>query len=66
MQHDTHPLPKSAYSIAEFERTIGISHATVYELIKAGEIRTFNIGRRRFVSAAAVQEFIAAREKAAA
>ena len=66
MQHDVHPIPKSAYSIAEFERTIGISHATVYELIKAGAVRTFTIGKRRFISAAAVQEFISAREAAAA
>ena len=66
MQHDTHPLPKSAYSIAEFERTIGISHSLTYELIKAGAVRTFTIGKRRFVSADAVKEFIAAREKAVA
>ena len=66
MQNDTHPIPKSVYSIAEFKRAIGISHSLTYELIKAGAVRTFTIGKRRFVSAAAVKEFIESREAAAA
>lgn len=57
-------IPKAAYSIKEFEQAIGISHSTMYELLAAGEIRTFTIGRRRFISAEALKEFIEKREAA--
>ena len=36
----------------------GLSRTKVYELIATGELRTVKIGRRRFVPAAAVQEFV--------
>jgi excisionase family DNA binding protein len=57
---------KMAYSIREFEQAVGVSHSTTYELIAAGELRTFNIGRRRFVSADALRDFIRRREAAVA
>lgn len=36
----------------------GLSRTKVYELIAAGELRTVKIGRRRFVPASAVQEYV--------
>ena len=57
---------KPCYSVLEVERALGISHALIYQVIKAGEIRTFTIGRRRFVSADALREFIQNREKLSA
>lgn len=36
----------------------GLSRTKVYELIATGELRTVKIGRRRFVPATAVQEFV--------
>ena len=53
---------KPAYSVLEVERALGISHALIYQVIKAGEIRTFAIGRRRFISAGALAEFIQNRD----
>ena len=53
---------KPCYSILEFERAIGLSHAKVYQLIKTREVRSFTIGRRRFISAEALREFIQTRE----
>jgi excisionase family DNA binding protein len=53
---------KFAYSIREVESAVGISHSTAYQLIGSGELKTFQIGRRRLVSADALREFIQARE----
>ena len=60
------PVPKAAYSIREFEHAVGISHSTTYELIGTGELKTFTIGKRRFISAGALHDFIARREAEAA
>jgi excisionase family DNA binding protein len=37
----------------------GLGRTKVYELITSGELRTVRIGRRRFVPAAAVEEYVA-------
>lgn len=54
---------KPAYSMLETERALTISHATLYELIRQEQIRTFKIGRRRYVSREALNDFISAKEK---
>jgi excisionase family DNA binding protein len=61
----SHTAPKIAYSIREFEQALGISHSTIYELIASGELQTFNIGRRRFISVEAGRAFVLKREAAA-
>jgi excisionase family DNA binding protein len=37
----------------------GLGRTKVYELISSGELRTVKIGRRRFVPATAVEEYVA-------
>lgn len=37
----------------------GLGRTKIYELITSGELRTVKIGRRRFVPAAAVEEYVA-------
>lgn len=41
----------------------GLGRTKVYELITSGELRTVKIGRRRFVPASAVEEYVARLEQ---
>lgn len=41
----------------------GLGRTKIYELIGTGELRTVKIGRRRFVPAAAVEEYVARLEE---
>ena len=41
----------------------GLGRTKVYELITSGELRTVKIGRRRFVPATAVEEYVARLEQ---
>ncbi|MEV0250111.1 helix-turn-helix domain-containing protein [Nocardia sp. NPDC050712] len=43
----------------EVRKLIPVGHSKYYELIASGELRSVKIGRRRFVTAQAVAEFIA-------
>ena len=45
---------------------LGVSRSTVFELIASGELRSVKIGHRRLVSDAAIADFIAGLEAAAA
>lgn len=40
----------------------GLSRGKFYQLVKAGELLTFKIGRRRFASIASLDEYIRRRE----
>lgn len=51
-----------AFQIPEAARRLGIGRSLLYELLKAGELRSFSIGTRRLVSDEALREFIAKRE----
>jgi excisionase family DNA binding protein len=46
------------------ERLGGLSRSFVYKLIREGELASITIGKRRFVSEAALDAFIARREAA--
>jgi excisionase family DNA binding protein len=37
----------------------GLGRTKIYELITSGELRTVKIGRRRFVPASAIEEYVA-------
>lgn len=58
----TTPAPVGAFSIPEFAEAFKIGRSTVYELIEAGELKSFHVGRRRLVSFAAAAEWQAKRE----
>jgi len=54
---------RSAYSITESQAQLGhISRQTIYNLINAGCLKTFKIGRRRFCSHQAIRDCIKALE----
>ena len=53
---------KKVHSIAGAEHELNVSHATMYGLIKENKIKTYKVGRRRYVSDEALNDFIRARE----
>ena len=52
---------KIILSVAEFERRTGLSHSTVAEMIRTGEIGSFKVGRRRLIPMSAVEDWIASK-----
>lgn len=59
-------MEKQALSIDAATEVMGLSRPTIYREIQAGRLRTFHVGRRRYISADAIREYIAAREAEAA
>ena len=54
---------KMALNVTEARKAIGgVSLQTFYNLVNSGELATFRIGRRRFVSEDAIRTFIRNRE----
>jgi excisionase family DNA binding protein len=49
---------RRALSPREAERTLGISHATLYRLIKDGKIKTIKLGSRRLVPVDAIDALL--------
>jgi len=50
------------YTIPEAIERLRVSRNTLYDEIAAGRLRTYRIGRRRYVSAEALQDYIRGRE----
>ncbi|EPG2417471.1 helix-turn-helix domain-containing protein [Stenotrophomonas maltophilia] len=55
-----------SYNVEEALAVTGLNRNAFYRAIGAAEIKTFKVGRRRMVSAAALRDFIAAKEREAA
>jgi excisionase family DNA binding protein len=52
---------KDLYSIEEARKLLGgISRNSIYHLLRDGKLASVPIGRRRFISAAAIEAFIVA------
>ena len=56
----TPPAPPQplAYNVPDAGRAIGVSKATIWRLIKAGELRTFKVGARTLIKTAVLLAFI--------
>lgn len=54
---------RKAMPISEGLQRLGISHPTGYREIHAGRLRTFKIGRRRYITDEALDEYIKQRER---
>jgi excisionase family DNA binding protein len=54
-----------AYSPAETERLLGVSHATVYRLIAAGRLDARKIGNRTVIFASSIEKLLASLPKVA-
>lgn len=59
-RHTPEPL---AYSTDDAAAVLGIGRTTLFALIASGEIKTFLIKRRRLVSRAALEAYIAKQER---
>lgn len=58
-------LAQLTHSIPQAMEILGLSRAAVYHEINEGRLRTYRVGRRRFVSHDALRDFIRAREQEA-
>jgi excisionase family DNA binding protein len=46
------------YPLKEIQQKLGVSRTTVYQLLSGGQLPSVKIGRRRFVTAAALTAYI--------
>jgi len=51
------------YRVSEAVCVIGLSRSKVYELIRAGRLRSVKEGRRRLIPASAIAEYISLLER---
>lgn len=54
-------LPQLRFEIAEAARILRMSRASLYERIRAGEIKAQKDGRRRYITTPELQRYIAAK-----
>jgi excisionase family DNA binding protein len=54
-------LPHLRFEIVEAARILRMSRATLYERIKAGEIKAQKDGRRRYITAVELQRYVLAK-----
>lgn len=57
---------KLSYNVDEALATTGLNRNALYRAIATGQLLTFKVGKRRMVSARALQAFIEKKEKEAA
>jgi hypothetical protein len=62
---ETTMVIKHIYSIPEFLTATGLGRTKAYELFATQTVKTCTIGRRRFVSAAALDQFVRELERQA-
>jgi excisionase family DNA binding protein len=55
-------LPQLRFEIIEAARILRMSRATLYERIRAGEIKAQKDGRRRYISASELQRYVLAKD----
>jgi len=66
MEDQKDSLSSRALSVEEvIAGPLKLSRVTLYQLLKRGDIPSFTIGRRRFVTERAVSDYIARREREA-
>jgi len=58
MDTQTHTSPR-VLRVEEAARALGIGRSLVYDLIRSGRLRSFKVGSRRLIPAAAIDETIA-------
>lgn len=52
------PLPHLRFEILEAARILRMSRASLYERIRAGELKAQKDGRRRYITAVELQRYI--------
>lgn len=54
-----------AYQLEQAFRLLGIGRSKGFELINTGELDSYTVGRRRYITRKALEAFVANRQKAA-
>ena len=65
LQNESKPR-RFAYSFAETAESLGVSRPYVYQLIEAGELESFRLGRRHLITADSVANLVTRKSKGAA
>lgn len=55
--------PRLAFPVDEACKALATSRQRLYDLINSGRLRSFKEGKRRYVSRAAIEAYIAAQER---
>lgn len=58
-------MPKLSFTVEQAINATGLNRNAMYRAMTTGEIRSFKVGKRRMVSALALQEFISRKESEA-
>ncbi|MGW9455371.1 helix-turn-helix domain-containing protein [Streptomyces globisporus] len=58
-------IPPALYRVPDAVRVLGLSRSVVYDLIRAGRLRTVKEGRTRLVPASAITDYVALLEREA-
>jgi excisionase family DNA binding protein len=59
------PPEQQHYTVEEAARRLRVCRATLYKLIASGELKSFKVRRKRFVSEIACRDMVARAEKKA-
>ncbi|MER7460946.1 helix-turn-helix domain-containing protein [Micromonospora echinaurantiaca] len=59
MDNTSTPITPRVLRVEEAARALGIGRSLVYDLIRSGRLRSFKVGSRRLIPAAAIDETIA-------
>ena len=51
-------VPQLAWSVADAARRLGLGRTTVWNLVRAGELRSFTVERRRLIPEAELVRFV--------
>jgi excisionase family DNA binding protein len=56
--HDGRPSAKALYKVTDAMTLLSLSRSVIYEEIRSGRLRSVKRGRSRFISAAAIADYV--------
>ncbi len=65
MNTHSNTVPRTAYSLDEAARSLGLSRRTLYDLMDRGQLTTVKLGKRRLVPAAELERLVSTQNQAA-
>ncbi|MDA8351547.1 MAG: helix-turn-helix domain-containing protein [Pseudomonadota bacterium] len=65
METHNQPVPRTAYSLDEAARSLGLSRRTLYTLMRDEKLSTVKLGKRRLVPARELERLVRPAEAAA-
>lgn len=65
MNTHSNTVPRTAYSLDEAARSLGLSRRTLYDLMDRGQLATVKLGKRRLVPATELERLVSTQTEAA-